>query len=166
MKGGLWVAQVAMGLFFLYVGILHFIVPEGLPATFDWMYELSDTLHFVSGTAEILGGLGLILPAVTRIQPQLVPLAAGGLVLVMLGATAATRARPVIAKITPTVWRRPNLRRVAMTSPSALTSVVVVVMSPPIRPRTRRCGGHRRRAAETDTGRWRRRRRTTTPSPG
>jgi uncharacterized membrane protein len=40
----------------------------------------------VSGIAEILGGLGLILPAVTRIQTRLVPLAASGLVLVMVGA--------------------------------------------------------------------------------
>ena len=38
------------------------------------------------GYAEILGGLGLVLPALTRIQPRLTPLAAGGLVLVMLAA--------------------------------------------------------------------------------
>lgn len=86
MNKALWVAQLLAGLFFLFVGALHFMVPEGLPSTFEWMYELSDTLHYVSGIAEILGGLGLILPAVTRIQPQLVPLAASGLALVMLGA--------------------------------------------------------------------------------
>jgi hypothetical protein len=51
-----------------------------------WMYELSPTLHTVSGTLEILGGLGLILPSVTKIQPRLTPLAGTGLVLVMLGA--------------------------------------------------------------------------------
>ena len=52
----------------------------------SWMYELSTELHIFSGTAEILGGLGLILPAVTKIQTRLVPLAASGLVLVMIGA--------------------------------------------------------------------------------
>jgi uncharacterized membrane protein YphA (DoxX/SURF4 family) len=45
---------------------------------------ISPTLHWISGTAEILGGLGLILPAVTRIQTRLVPLAAAGLSLVMI----------------------------------------------------------------------------------
>ncbi|MDH3307977.1 MAG: DoxX family protein [Acidimicrobiia bacterium] len=86
MNKALWVAQILAGIFFLYVGVLHFIVPEGLPSTFSWMYDLSDVMHYISGTLEILGGLGLILPAVTRIQPQLVPVAAGGLALLMLSA--------------------------------------------------------------------------------
>ena len=51
-----------------------------------WMYELSPTIHVIAGVLEILGGLGLILPAVTRIQTRLVPLAATGLALVMVGA--------------------------------------------------------------------------------
>lgn len=82
----LWVLQVVFGLYFVAVGISHFIVPDGLPAMMKWMYDLSDTLHRASGTAEILGGLGLILPAVTRVQPRLVPLAALGLAIVMAGA--------------------------------------------------------------------------------
>jgi uncharacterized membrane protein len=82
----LWVLQIFAGLFFVGVGVSHFIVPEGLPVFMEWMYDLDDTLHLVSGTAEILGGLGLILPAVTRIQPRLVPLAAVGLAIVMAGA--------------------------------------------------------------------------------
>ena len=86
MNIALWVAQFVSGLFFIAIGVLHFVLPEGLPAAMAWMYDLSPTLHLVSGTAEILGGLGLILPAVTRIMPQLVPLAAAGLVLVMVGA--------------------------------------------------------------------------------
>ncbi len=51
-----------------------------------WMYDLPPTLHYISGAAEILGGLGLILPGVVRIQTRLVPLAALGLALVMAGA--------------------------------------------------------------------------------
>lgn len=82
----LWVLQVVLGIQFIAVGIMHFVVPEGLPAAMEWMYDLSDTLHLLSGTAEILGGIGLILPAATRIMPQLTPLAAAGLVLVMVGA--------------------------------------------------------------------------------
>ena len=52
----------------------------------SWMYELSPALHWFSGIAEILGGLGLILPGLTKIQTRLTPLAGLGLVLVMLGA--------------------------------------------------------------------------------
>lgn len=82
----LWVLQFVFGLYFIGVGVSHFIVPDGLPGTMSWMYELSDGLHIVAGTAEILGGLGLILPAVTRIRPELVTWAAYGLALVMVGA--------------------------------------------------------------------------------
>ncbi|MEX2279646.1 MAG: DoxX family protein [Acidimicrobiia bacterium] len=82
----LWVLQIVFGLYFIGVGVAHFVVPDGLPAQMEWMYDLSDTLHTVSGIAEILGGLGLILPAVTRIRPELVSYAAFGLALVMVGA--------------------------------------------------------------------------------
>lgn len=82
----LWVLQIVLGLFFLVFGILHFVVPEGLPGPTEWMYELSDGLHLVSGVAEILGGLGLILPAVTGIRPELTVWAAAGLAIVMVGA--------------------------------------------------------------------------------
>jgi putative oxidoreductase len=83
----LWVLQIVFGLYFLAVGVLHFVVPPGLPAQMAWMYDLSTPLHTVSGLAEILGGLGLILPAITRIQTRLVVWAAAGLALVMLFAT-------------------------------------------------------------------------------
>jgi uncharacterized membrane protein YphA (DoxX/SURF4 family) len=82
----LWVLQILMGVYFLLVGVNHFIVPPGLPEMMSWMYELSPTLHIFSGLAEILGGLGLILPAATKIQTRLTPLAGSGLVLVMIGA--------------------------------------------------------------------------------
>lgn len=82
----LWVLQWLVGVYFIVFGVMHFVVPEGLPDPISWMYDLSDTLHLVAGVAEILGGLGLILPAVTRILPALTPLAALGLMIVMAGA--------------------------------------------------------------------------------
>ena len=82
----LWVLQVVLGVYFIAVGVMHFVVPEGLPAQMDWMYALSDTQHTLAGIAEILGGLGLIVPAVTGIRPELVAYAAFGLALVMVGA--------------------------------------------------------------------------------
>lgn len=83
----LWILQFFFGIYFIVVGVLHFVLPPGLPAQMSWMYNLDPTLHAISGLAEILGGLGLILPAVTRIQTRLVAWAAAGLALVMLAAT-------------------------------------------------------------------------------
>lgn len=82
----LWVLQVIFGIYFFIVGILHFVMPPRLPAAMDWMYDLSPGLHYFSGAAEILGGLGLILPGITRIQTRLTSLAAVGLAIVMVGA--------------------------------------------------------------------------------
>jgi uncharacterized membrane protein len=83
----LWILQILFGLYFFFVGVLHFVLPPGLPALLGWMYDLAPTLHWISGAAEILGGLGLILPAITRIQTRLVVWAATGLAVVMVMAT-------------------------------------------------------------------------------
>lgn len=89
----LWILQWVFGIYFVTIGVMHFVVPDGLPELMEWMYELSDTMHIIVGIAEILGGLGLILPSVTRIRPELTVYAAAGLVLVMAGAVVfhATR---------------------------------------------------------------------------
>jgi uncharacterized membrane protein len=83
-----WVLQIVLGVYFVAIGILHFIVPDGLPDPLGWMYDLPEWLHYASGAAEILGGLGLILPGLTRIRTELTPFAAAGLALVMLAAAA------------------------------------------------------------------------------
>lgn len=82
----LWILQVLLALYFLLTGVIHFLLPPGLPAAMSWMYDLPPALHYFSGTAEILGGLGLILPSALRIMPKLTPLAAAGLALIMVGA--------------------------------------------------------------------------------
>jgi uncharacterized membrane protein YphA (DoxX/SURF4 family) len=80
----LWALQGLLALLFLFAGAMKFIMPIAemtkqmpLPAWF---------LYFI-GVAEILGGLGLVLPSALRIQPGLTPLAAAGLVIIMIGAT-------------------------------------------------------------------------------
>jgi uncharacterized membrane protein YphA (DoxX/SURF4 family) len=92
----LWILQVIFGVYFIFVGISHFIVPPGLPAPVAWMYELPPWLHWFSGVAEILAGLGLILPGVTKIQPRLTIYAALGIVVLMIGAAVwyLTRGEP------------------------------------------------------------------------
>ncbi|MND02479.1 hypothetical protein D3C83_218710 [compost metagenome] len=43
-----------------------------------------------TGIVEVLGAIGLVLPWLLRIRPGLTPLAAAGLVIVMIGAAAYT----------------------------------------------------------------------------
>ena len=82
----LWILQVLLGVYFVFIGVMHFVIPPGLPAPMAWMYELSPGLHVFSGLAEIFGGLGLILPGLAKIQTRLTYFAGFGLVLVMIGA--------------------------------------------------------------------------------
>ncbi len=101
MNRALWIAQWLLAFLFLFAGIAKLAAPiqpmaaqVGLPA---------GLLVFVS-VMEILGGLGLILPALLHIWPRLVAVAAGGLVLIMIGATTLTlRAQGVLMAIFPLV---------------------------------------------------------------
>ena len=95
----LWVLQWLFGVYFVAVGVMHLVLPEGLPEPLSWMYDLDDTRHMLSGVAEILGGLGLILPSLTRIAPWLTPLAAIGLMIVMIAAILFHVGRDEIANV-------------------------------------------------------------------
>lgn len=95
----LWFLQILLAVYFGFTGVMHFIVPPGLPGPMAWMYALSPWLNVLSGTAEILAAFGLILPGLTRIQPRLAPLAGLGLVLVMAGAVVFHLGRGEMASI-------------------------------------------------------------------
>jgi hypothetical protein len=47
MNIALWILQVLLGVYFFFIGVMHFIIPPGLPAPMSWMYALSPTLHLV-----------------------------------------------------------------------------------------------------------------------
>ncbi len=88
MTYALWIVQILVALVFLLGGLVHLTQPiEGLAASMGWPGALPVVLVRGIGLAEILGALGLTLPALTRIRPGLVPLAAAGLTLLMLLAT-------------------------------------------------------------------------------
>lgn len=61
---------------------------ETLHAQVPWTNHVPDLLVRFIGVSEFAGGIGVLLPAITRIKPQLTPLAALGLMAVMLLATA------------------------------------------------------------------------------
>jgi uncharacterized membrane protein YphA (DoxX/SURF4 family) len=85
----LWTVQAALALLFLFAGGMKLIMPiealakqSPLPGLF---------LRFI-GVCEVAGALGLILPRLLRIRQGLTPLAAAGLVIIMIGATVVTLA--------------------------------------------------------------------------
>src|SRR5687768_718866 len=85
----LWIVQVLLALVFLFSGGVKLVTPlEELTAQTPlpgWF------VRFI-GVAEVLGAIGLILPGLLRVRPGLTPLAAAGLVIIMIGATVLTLA--------------------------------------------------------------------------
>jgi len=90
----LWIIQVLLALLFLFSGTTKFMMPveemnRQAPVVLPGLF-----LHFI-GVCEILGGIGLILPALLRIKPGLTPLAAAGLAIITIGATVITLMGPM-----------------------------------------------------------------------
>ncbi len=85
MNIALWIAQGLLAAIFLFAGGMKLVMPIEemtkqipLPGLF---------LRFIA-VCEVLGAIGLILPWLLRIRPGLTPLAAAGLAVIMIGATA------------------------------------------------------------------------------
>jgi hypothetical protein len=94
MNYALWIVQGLLALLFLFAGGTKLVMPlealteqSPLPGLF---------LRFI-GVAEVLGGVGLILPGLLRIRQALTPLAAIGLVVIMIGAAVLTLAGGQVA---------------------------------------------------------------------
>lgn len=84
----LWVLQIALAAFFGFAGVLKLTAPFAqLHATMAWTTATPDLVVRFIGLSELLGALGLLIPAATRIKPQLTPLAALGLAVIMVLAT-------------------------------------------------------------------------------
>ena len=96
----LWTVQALLAALFLFAGGMKFVMPIAemtkqmpLPGYF---------IRFI-GVAEIAGALGLILPGLFGIRPDLTPLAARGLVIIMSGATALSLLGGIAAAAVPFV---------------------------------------------------------------
>ena len=90
----LWIIAAALALVFLAAGAMKLAQPkEKLTASgMEAMENLPAGAIKTIGALEVLAAVGLVLPAVLDLAPVLVPLAATGLVLLMVGA-AVTHAR-------------------------------------------------------------------------
>jgi uncharacterized membrane protein YphA (DoxX/SURF4 family) len=94
MNIALWIVQALLAALFLFAGGMKLVLPIeemtkqiAMPGWF---------LRFV-GVCEVLGAIGLILPWLSGVRPGLTPLAAAGLVIIMIGATATTLATADVA---------------------------------------------------------------------
>ena len=114
----MWVVQVLLAALFLFAGGMKVVVPieaMAMPLALPGGF-----LRFV-GVAEVLGAVGLILPGLFRIHEELTPLAAAGLVVIMIGATIISAMMGPLAAVFPfvvgilcasvAVSRRPPVRQ-------------------------------------------------------
>jgi uncharacterized membrane protein YphA (DoxX/SURF4 family) len=103
MTYALWIVQGLLAAVFLFTGGMKLVLPlekmtGPVPVPMPGLF-----LRFL-GVVEILGALGLILPGLLRIRPGLTPLAAAGLVIIMIGATVITMVGgDVVAALIPLV---------------------------------------------------------------
>jgi hypothetical protein len=96
MTRALWTVQGLLAALFLFAGGAKLVLPlEAMtaqaPVPLPGLF-----LRFI-GLAEVLGALGFILPGLLGIRPGLTPLAAAGLVIIMMGATGVTLAGGTVA---------------------------------------------------------------------
>lgn len=76
---GLWVAQGLICFVFTAAGLVKLLTPiPELAAMMPWAGQYSETFVRVIGLVDLAGGIGILLPALTRILPRLTVLAALG----------------------------------------------------------------------------------------
>jgi uncharacterized membrane protein len=89
----LWIVQAFLAAAFILAGLGKLTQSkEKLEPVLPWTRDFSAGTIRLIGAAEVLGGLGVVLPAATGIAPVLTPLAATGLAVIMVLA-AITHAR-------------------------------------------------------------------------
>ena len=84
----LWIVAGVLAAAFLASGLMKLTQPRKkiIDSGMGWAEDVSDGAVKGIGALEVLGALGLILPAVFDVATVLVPIAATGLALVMVGA--------------------------------------------------------------------------------
>ena len=90
----LWIIQVLLALLFLFAGGMKLVIPPEVLMSMGSPNAIPLPGLFIRfiGVCEVLGAIGLILPGLMRTRPTLTPLAAAGLVIIMIGATVITLA--------------------------------------------------------------------------
>jgi uncharacterized membrane protein YphA (DoxX/SURF4 family) len=92
MNIALWIIQVLLALLFLFAGGTKLVLPIEVLTSMgspNQVHLPALLIRFI-GVCEVLGALGLMLPGLFRKRTNLTPLAAAGLVIIMIGATVLT----------------------------------------------------------------------------
>jgi putative oxidoreductase len=82
----LLVGEIGLALVFLLHGAAMLSLPEAVQDRMAYMWEIPPRFRTFIGVAEILAAAALLLRTVTGILPWLTPVAAVGLIIVMVGA--------------------------------------------------------------------------------
>lgn len=101
MKILLWVLQILLALAFLAHGVMLLVPPQAIAEQLN--ASLPRWFQVFLGVAEVLAAVGLTLPGMTRIQPWLVPLAAAGIMIVMVSATVFHLSRGEVSAAITTI---------------------------------------------------------------
>lgn len=104
MNIALWIVAGLLALAVLAAAAMKLVRPKDtlLAQGMPWVEDFSQGQIRAIGALELVGALGLVLPPLVGVAPVLAPLAATGLVLVMLGAAAThlrrgeTAVRPLV----------------------------------------------------------------------
>lgn len=103
MNIALWIVAGLLAAAFLAAGLMKALRPkeELAKSGLAWVEDFSPGMVKTIGVLEVLAAVGLILPAVLDIAPIFVPLAALGLVLMMIGAVVVHVRRAEFQAIAP-----------------------------------------------------------------
>ncbi len=83
----LWATQVLLLLIFAGGAVWKVVTPlDEIAEMMPWVGEVPKAFFYATAVLDFLGGLGLVLPAITRVRPELTPLAALGCALLMVAA--------------------------------------------------------------------------------
>ena len=86
---GLWVAQALLALSFIGGGAWKLLTPiAALAQAIPWAGQVPASFLYLTALVDLCGGLGVVLPALTRIKPGLTVLAALGCTLLQACAIA------------------------------------------------------------------------------
>ncbi len=84
----LWIGQVLVAVTLLWAAYVKLVDPvEKVAAMWPWAGEVSPAFLKFTGLVDLAGGLGLLLPALLNIKPRLTPIAAVGVVVLMVCAS-------------------------------------------------------------------------------
>lgn len=96
----LWAVQVILAVSLIWAAWMKLVQPiEQLAAMWPWAGEVPVALVKMTGIIDLLGAAGLILPSVLRIQPKLTPMAAIGVIILMVCASVFHIMRGEVALI-------------------------------------------------------------------